>query len=175
MCRSRLFRNTLCGAIVVVLLNILSVSVAASDHCFIVIPEFPSAFESSRAVFIGEVVKISELSDFSPEAPLRSRFHEITFKVEYSWKGAGFQEIGLHNLMVLSSQGSGGECFTSVVFVEGRKYLVYSDETPAKGLIVNPGSRTVRLENASDDLKKLRRHWTYVIPGQRSLFDWPRM
>src|SRR5687768_14023118 len=102
MRRSRLLIYALRGAIGAVLLSSLSVSVAASDFpCFSMVPEFRNAFETSKAVFIGEVIKIVEPSDSSDGAPLRKRLHEVTFKVEYSWKGAGFQDVGLLDLKVL--------------------------------------------------------------------------
>jgi len=173
MRRSRLLTKALRGAIGAALLSVLSVSVAASDwSCFTVVPDFPKAFETSKAVFIGEVIKIVEPSDPSPNAPLRKQLQEVTFKVEYSWKGAGFQEVGLPNLTVFSSRVTGTSCFTSISFEIGRKYLVYAGVTPGNELtlfprvidltleresIIIPGTRTILLEDASDDLKKLRR------------------
>lgn len=175
MRRARLLTNALRVAIGAVLLSIPSVSVAAPDFvlsCSNVIPDFPKAFETSKAVFIGEVTKIDEPSDSSYGAPLRKQLHTITFKVEYSWKGAGFQEVGLSNLMVLSPPARSNSCFTAISFEVGQKYLVYAGETSEKELIVYPrrvrqtlgkellapsGTRTMLLENAADDLKKLRR------------------
>ena len=184
MRRGRFLTNALRGVIAGALLCIFSVSVAAHDFvlsCFNVVPDFPRAFETSKAVFIGEVIKIGEPTDPSYGAPLRKQLHEVTFKVEYSWKGAGFQEVGLPNLTVLSPKATSSSCFTSVSFVIGQKYLVYAGETPEKELMVyprridvtsfprridvpfgkesimTPGTRTLLLENASDDLKKLRR------------------
>ena len=174
MRRSRLLTNALRSAIAVAMLCIFSISAAASEwSCFTVVPDFPRAFETSKAVFIGEVIKIVEPSDPSPSAPLRKQLQEVTFKVEYSWKGAGFQEVGLPNLMVLSPSAMRTSCYyTSISFEVGRKYLVYAGQTPQKELMVfskvvdftlseesvmMPGTRTMLLENASDDLKKLRR------------------
>ncbi len=186
MRRRRLLTNALCSAIAVALLSIFSVSAAASEwSCFKVIPDFPRAFETSKAVFIGEVIKIVEPSDSSPDAPLRKRLHEVTFKVEYSWKGAGFQEVGLPNLTVLSSQARASSCFTSISFEIGQKYLVYAGETPGKELmlfprvidltvegasILTPGTRTMLLEDASDDLKKLRRLGIFRDAAAPSVF-----
>jgi hypothetical protein len=175
MRRGRLLAKALSVTIAALLLSIPSVSVATPDFvvsCSNVIPDFPKAFETSKAVFIGEVTKIDEPSDSSYGAPLRKQLHTITFKVEYSWKGAGFQEIGLSNLTVLSPPATSSSCFTAISFEVGQKYLVYAGETPDKDLIVYPrrigqtfgkellapsGTRTMLLENAADDLKKLRR------------------
>lgn len=186
MRRSRLLTNALRGAIAVAILCILSISTAASEwSCFNVVPEFPRAFETSKAVFIGEVIKIVEPRDFSPDAPLHKRFQEVVFKVEYSWKGAGFQEVGLPNLTVLSPSATSSSCFTSISFVVGRKYLVYAGQTPQKELMVfpkmidltldyesimMPGTRTMLLENASDDLKKLGRLGIFRDAGAPKAF-----
>ena len=106
---------------------------------------------------IGEVVKIDKPVTAEAEAPLKDPLHKVTFKVEFSWKGAGFREVGLLDFVVLSDQGKGGDCFSWGRFVEGEKYLVYADETPNKDLVVQLGNRTALLSNASADLKELRR------------------
>lgn len=183
---SRLLTNALRSVIAVALLCTFSVSVAASEFsCSTVVTDFPKAFETSKAVFIGEVMKIAEPTDSSPAAPLRKQLQEVTFKVEYSWKGAGFQEVGLPNLTVLSSPSTRTSCFTSISFEVGRKYLVYAGVTPGKELmlfprviditlqeesIIFPGTRTVLLENASDDLKKLRRLGIFRDAGAPKAF-----
>ena len=186
MRRSRLLTNALRGAIAVAILCIFSISAAASDwSCYTVVPDFSKAFETSKAVFIGEVIKIVEPSDSSPTAPLRKQLQELTFKVEYSWKGAGFQEVGLPNLTVFSSRATRTSCYTSISFEIGRKYLVYAGVTPGNELIlfprviditlqeesiIVPGTRTVLLENASDDLKKLRRLGIFRDAGVPKVF-----
>jgi hypothetical protein len=123
--------------------------------CFVVAPDVPQAFDSARAVFIGEVVRITKPLTSEPTAPLEDRSYRVTFKVEYSWKGAGFREFGVPELVVLSDQGVGGSCFSWGSFIEAKKYLVYADETSEKNLIVRLGSRTVSLSAASEDLKEL--------------------
>jgi hypothetical protein len=125
--------------------------------CFVVAPDIPEAFDKARAVFVGEVVRITKPPALEPHASVADRFYRITFKVEYSWKGAGFREIGATDLVVLSDQGMGGSCFSWGSFSEGRKYLVYAEETPEKNLIVELGSRTASLSNASEDLKELEK------------------
>lgn len=125
--------------------------------CFVVAPDLPQAFDSAQAVFIGEVVKITNPVTSVPTATLADRSYRVTFKVEYSWKGAGFQELGLPELVVLSDQGKGGSCFSWGSFSEGGRYLVYAEETVENNLIVQPGSRTVSLPHASEDLKELKK------------------
>ena len=125
--------------------------------CTIVTSEFPSAYRTARAVFVGEVVKIDKPLTSETDAPLRDRLHKITFKVEFSWKGAGFREFGFPEFVVLSQQGEGGDCFSWGVFLEGKKYLVYADETLEKDLIVGVGNRTDLLSKAAADLTELRR------------------
>ena len=144
----------------------------ASDWpiCFDFKPDFFGAYERSRAVFIGEVVKIDKPVTAKAEAPLKDRLHKVTFKVEFSWKGAGFREVGLHDLVVLSDQGQVSDCFRWGKFIEGEKYLVYADETPDKQLVVQLGNRTTLLSNASADLKELRRlDIALLFPPKRRL------
>ena len=143
----------------VLVLGLVFMSVPASDWpiCFDFKPDFFGAYERSRAVFLGEVVKIDKPLTTEVEAPLKDRLHKVTFKVEFSWKGAGFREVGLHDFVVLSDQGKASDCFSWGKFVEGEKYLVYADETPDKDLVVQLGNRTALLSNASADLKELRR------------------
>lgn len=143
----------------VLVLSLVLMSVPAPEWliCFDIKPDFPRAYERSRAVFIGEVVKIDKPLTSEANAPLTDRLHKVTFKVEYSWKGAGFREVGLTDLVVLSDQGQASNCFSWGTFVQGEKYLVYADATPDKDLIVQLGNRTALLSNASADLKELRR------------------
>ena len=147
---------------------LMSVPTEARGFCFIVSPEFPVAYETARAVFIGEVVRIDKPSTFATDAPLADRRYKVKFKVEFSWKGAGFREVGMPEVVVLSDQGEGGDCFSWGTFLEGEKYLVFARETSDKNLIVELGSRTVLLRKASDDLKELRRLDYSLIPRSRS-------
>ena len=124
-----------------------------------VIPDYLP--EARSAIFIGEVVKREtlgpDLSDF-----LGVMRYRVTFKVEYSWKGAGFQDIGLPALAVISEEiitepeGFKG-CFSFVSFIEGKKYLVYAAETPDKNLTVGRGNGSKPLWDAADDMKELKR------------------
>ena len=138
--------------------------------CFVVAPDVPEAFDNARAVFVGEVVRITKPLTSEPPAPLVDRLYRITFKVEYSWKGAGFREIGATDLVVLSNQGMGGSCFSWGSFIENRKYLVYAEETEERNLIVELGSRTAPLSKATQDLKKLEQmsHPFFKFPAERN-------
>lgn len=141
--------------LLVVLVTMPVVVRANSTPCFVVAPEFRKAYETARSVFIGEVIRISGPITTDVRAPLSDRLDRVTFKVEYSWKGAGFQEFGLTELVVLT-QGRAGVCSSSMAFSEGEKYLVYAEETMDKDLIVSFSSRTTPLANAADDLRELR-------------------
>ena len=141
----------------------LSLVSANGAPCFVITPDFPHAYESAAAVFIGEVVKISEPINTSADAPLADRMHKVTFRVEYSWKGAGFQQFGFPELDVLSNQGIRAGCFSRVTFLERTKYLVYADESTSGSLIVQAGDRTQVLSNAGEDLKRLERMNPFFI------------
>lgn len=145
------------------------VSQVDSLACFFVTPDVPQAFDRARAVFIGEVVKIAKPLTAEPDAPMVDRFYRVTFKVEYSWKGAGFREFGVTELVVLSNQGRGGSCSSWGSFSEGRKYLVYAEETAENNLVVQPGNRTAYLSNASEDLKELERMSSPFFRSQYTL------
>ena len=123
------------------------------------------AFDRSRAVFIGEVTEITKPVSSDPSAAPADRLYKVSFKVEYSWKGAGFQEFGAPGVVVLSDQGMddhcqwvhGYSCFSWGSFSTGRKYLVYAAETETKDLVVEYSSRTTPLFKASEDVKELQR------------------
>jgi len=125
--------------------------------CFVVTDGFPEAFAEARAVFIGEVKEITKPLSSDPKAPLADRLYRVSLKVDYSWKGAGFREVGAPGVVVLSHQGGNGDCFSWGSFTEGRKYLVYAKETAEKDLIVDLGNRTTLLSKASEDLKELQK------------------
>jgi hypothetical protein len=129
---------------------------AHSSSCFVISDSFPQAYENARAVFIGKVLKIDKPLTSDANAPLARKLYRITFKVAYSWKGAGFREVGLPELVVLSSQVT-DHCFSWGSFSEGQEYLVFANETDDKSLIVAVGNRTSLLFSASADLKELRR------------------
>jgi hypothetical protein len=139
------------------LAGICFVSQANCLACFVVSPDFPEAYDKARAVFIGEVTEIKKPIFSDPKASLADRLYRVTFKVEYSWKGAGFQEFGAPGVVVLSDQGMDGSCFSWGSFREGGKYLVYAEATTENELIVRLGNRTALLFKSSEDLKELQR------------------
>lgn len=142
-------------AVALVLMSLVS-NVNASP-CF----AFPEILPApKKAIFTGEVVK-KELLGSGLNGYLGVNRYRVTFKVEYSWKGAGFQDIGLPELAVLSEEivsepdGLRG-CISFVSFLEGKKYLVYAVDTPEKNLTVGLGNGSKPLWSASDDLKELK-------------------
>ena len=163
--------------LVAVIFILMSVAVSANGSCFVITPSARGAYESARAVFIGEVVKITEPVSTGAGLPLRDRLYKLTFNVEYSWKGAGFREIGLRGLVVYSGQGRTGQCIevpSSPEFIEGRKYLVYANETSEKDLIITYPSRVMPLALADDDLRELRRlESQFVFEAQPRFRDFP--
>lgn len=152
----------------VALVSMFLDSNANAAPCFVVSDSYPEAYENARAVFIGKVVKIES---FTSEVRNHMEFvrYRVTFQVEYSWKGAGFQEIGLPALVVISEQvvksaSLPSDCFPSPSFFEGRKYLVYANETVDQNLTVGFGNGSKLLLNASDDLKELKKRNAYFQP-----------
>ena len=138
-------------------LVLMLVPARSSGACTIITTPFSLAYSSAKAVFIGEVVKIRKPLTHDLQAPLADRLYKVTFKVEFSWKGAGFREVGLSEFVVLSLQGEGGDCFSWGVFLEGEKYLVFAEENSDKSFVMLAGNRTTILSRAADDLKELRR------------------
>ena len=135
------------------LLPLLAMSNAYACSC--VKPEVPQAFREARAVFIGEVVDITQPHTDRATAPLADRLFRIRFKVERSWKGAA-----AHEIVISSDQGRAG-CFSWGPFIKGRKYLVYAERrtpsgTPIKYLaVLFSCNRTNLIANATEDLKIL--------------------
>jgi len=108
-------------------------------------------------VFVGEVAEIIKPRTDNLAAPPADRLYTVKFKVEKSWKGAGFQEVTVPEIIVLSDQGRGG-CFSWGSFVEGSKYLVYAEETIDGNMaVLFSCNRTASLVTASKDLKELER------------------
>ena len=117
------------------LLAMLAVFAPKSYACFCVRDEVPQAYDEAQAVFIGEVTEIAPPRTDDPNALLAERLFVIKFKVEKSWKGAGFLDTTIPEISVLSDQGRSG-CFSWGPFLEGRKYLVYAIQTGGRNLAV---------------------------------------
>jgi hypothetical protein len=147
--------------LIVTLVSLSFVSKVNATPCFVISPGYPEAYEKASAVFIGKVVKI-ELLKSEARGPTETRFYRVTFNVEYSWKGAGFREFGLPELVVISEQviktaGPFYDCFPSPSFSEGNKYLVYADEAEDQNLTVGIANGSKPIWKASDDLKELKK------------------
>lgn len=137
------------------LVVVVAFSAPNSYACFCLTPEVPRAYDEANAVFIGEVAEVVAPRTDDLTTPFADHLFTVKFKVEKSWKGAGFLDTTIPEITVLADQGRYG-CFSWGSFVEGRKYLVYATQTDDKDLAVRVCSRTVSLGNASDDLKELR-------------------
>ena len=120
----------------------------------------PDSYERARAVFIGVVVK------YRPSASTvktEQSFDKVTFRVEYSWKGAGFREFGLSELVVLVErepefEGMEPYIIRRPTFREGRKYLVFADESwDKKRLVIGPANRSKPFWEATEDVMYLKR------------------
>ena len=127
------------------------------------------AFDESRAVFVGEVIEITKPRTNDPKALPTDRLYQVKFKVERTWKGLGFQEITVPEVIILSDQGGAG-CFSWGSFSEGRKYLVYADATCNQDLaVLSCTNRTATLALASEDLQELKRREFNLDFTHRSL------
>lgn len=140
-----------------VLVGIFAWFAPGSYACYCVMPEVPQAFDKAQTVFIGEVTEIVKPRTDDSKAPPADRLYIVRFKVEKSWKGAGFQDATVPEITVLSDQGRAG-CFSWGSFLEGRKYLVYAEETKGKNLaVLFSCNRTASLADASADVTELEK------------------
>lgn len=151
--------SQICAAVMLVMF--VCVSESASTPCFVVTNDLREDYSAARAVFLGEVVKVEELSASevlpTEERRIVERRSRVTFKVEHSWKGAGFLEFVFAEVEALSSSFEGACYLTGVSFVEGNKYLVFAAEDENKNLTVMQNGRTKPIGNASEDMQALRR------------------
>lgn len=115
--------------LLVLLLSCLALSAPAARACFCVTQDVPEAFDSARAVFLGEVTELIEPRSADEKAAQSLRLFVIKFKVIRAWKGVGFasQEIS-----VLGTQGRSG-CFYSPAVQKGVRYLVFADPADENG------------------------------------------
>jgi hypothetical protein len=124
--------------VLVLLIAVFVLSTVKGHACSCVKPDASEALVHAQAVFVGEVIDVSDPRSILPEAPASERLFKITFKVERAWKGAPFSgEVG-----VLSAQGN-GDCAHPPVSL-GEKYLIYAE--PADGWpMISSCSRTALL------------------------------
>jgi len=98
-----------------------------------------AAYKDSKAVFVGEVMKVVKDGDVKT----------FTFKVEKYWKGASAAEIEINVQETMRYQAW---------FEVGEKYLVFARGEKGHGKLWEVRcSRTTRLADASEDIKKLGR------------------
>ena len=126
-----------------------------SYACFCVKNEVPQAYKEAKAVFIGEVTEIVQPRTNDQNADLSEKLFVIKFKVERSWKGAGFLDTTVAEIQVLSDQGRAG-CYSWGPFLEGGKYLVYAIQNGDNLAVLFSCNRTTSISNAADDLRVLR-------------------
>jgi hypothetical protein len=164
--------------LLVLLLSLLALSPPAAHACFCATPDAPEAFDSAKAVFLGDVTEIIEPKSADEKAALSLRLFVIKFKVIRSWKGVGFasQEIS-----VLGAQGRSG-CSYTPALQEGLRYLVFADPAEEAGWTIlracsrttalgPPGLTTLKRLDAGAidpffDMKRLD-----ALPARRRTFD----
>jgi hypothetical protein len=145
-----------------IVIAILFLTVGGSEAFSCTCPHPPSQrtyFRKAKAVFIGQVIEISE---GGRDAYSGQRAYLIRFKVEKSWKGvkgddvvASTTDVGIDN----NTRTCGG-----FNFVKGERYLIYAYVYEHK-LKVSSGSGndctppTSSLGAASKDVKRLNSRW----------------
>lgn len=135
------FRTVLSSVFVVAFLLVFSES---SYACSCELPlsknsvkkQVKEAKKKSQAVFTGEVLEITELSD--------KNFLLVKIRVESNWKGAEGNEI-----VIVTGKGD-GDCGYS--FTVGQKYLIYAYQTSNSQLSTNICQRTALLSDAEKDV-----------------------
>ncbi|MDQ3687368.1 MAG: hypothetical protein M3430_17480 [Acidobacteriota bacterium] len=103
--------------------------------CLIPPKSVEGALKNSAAVFVGEVVKVTDAGNLS----------KARLKVIVSWKGAEAKEV------VVMFNDNHAE---SPHYRVGQSYLVFAGVSDGK-LVTGPCSRTRQLEYAQEDLKQL--------------------
>lgn len=141
--------------ILILTAGIFGLFAPVAKACFCIMPQIPEAVERAHFIFVGEVKEIITPVTKDENAPPPGRFHIIKFKVEKSWKGAGF----FSEVSILSAHGEGTCAFPPVH--KGEKYLVFADPYYFNGImkkgwsIITSCNRTQHLEDAATDLKML--------------------
>ena len=100
------------------------------------IQSFQTAFEQSKAVFVGEVVGEEKAGDT----------RVFDFKVEKFWKGANAKRLEIYVYETARFQAW---------FKKGDRYLVYAGADDNGQLSVSKCSRSRDIELAEEDLQKL--------------------
>jgi hypothetical protein len=115
--------------------------------CICKAPSQQNAFRKASAVFTGQVIEINLRENMAITDPSEALHpYAVRFKVERYWKGVTTSEV-----TVLSDQGT-LPCYLGTL-QRGKRYLVYAY---GNSLLVSTScSRTVPIDQASKDLKKL--------------------
>jgi hypothetical protein len=124
--------------------------VSSAYACTCSPPSQRSAYRDAKAVFIGQVIEVNEKTPIPPKLK-DAVFYGVKFRVEKAWKGARGREITL-----LSDMGLLSCAHWANKFRVGEKYLVYAYD---KELFDFGCSRSVHLQYASDDIKRLNSIW----------------
>lgn len=113
-------------------------------------PSQRSAYRDAKAVFIGEVVEVSENAPIPPK--LKGMvFFGVKFRVQKSWKGVRGREV-----TILSDMGLLSCYHRTDKFHTGEKYLVYAYD---KELADWGCARSISLEDASQEIRRLNNVW----------------
>ena len=105
----------------ILLIGIFALAAEKGYACYCVKPDAPEAFARAQAVFVGQVIDITDPRSILPEDPASERLFTVKFRVERGWKGAPFSG----EVNVLSAQGN-GRCAHPPVSV-GERYLIYAE------------------------------------------------
>ena len=114
----------------------------------------------ASAVFSGRVVA-REYRKVEPRSLVEPAVVEVMvvrFEVERWWKGGMADEAILYTSFTKYSDGGGSASSCEYPLRVGEQYLVYAfspTRGPANELRTSPCSRTVKLEEATEDLKEL--------------------
>ena len=111
----------------VLLIAVFVLSAGKGYACSCIKPEAPEALAHAQAVFVGQVMDITDPRSILREDPASERLFTIKFQVERAWKGAHFSG----EVSVLSAQGNGA-CAHPPVSV-GERYLIYAAEARTVG------------------------------------------
>jgi hypothetical protein len=134
----------------VLLIAVFVLSAGKGYACSCIKPEAPVALARAQAVFVGQVIDVSDPLSIDPEAPLSERFFRIRFQVERAWKGAPFSG----EVTVLSAQGN-FSCFAHPPVHLLDRYLIYAESAGGWPIISNC-SRTALLTDPITPVEPLR-------------------
>ena len=139
---------------------ILSANVAYSCTCLQI--SHRKEFRQADAVFVGQVIDISEDKSFVPPKLSVSPYIQkiidsqkryiVRFRVEKKFKGVGAEEI------LLSTFQSDSPCSGSA-FTEGWRYVIYANRIEESLTDGGLCSRTRKLDETSKEYKELSSLW----------------